>query len=526
MDSANVKNDTNEAAIQNAAETRTNAGSAAAGINANAAPAQAVQKSHVDTGEMVARCRRVLPKALIFAISAVLLLYRNRTSAMYPVFMGISLGLLARDCKEAGRSLIRSAAGKPDIKLFYCVVLMLLSITKCVIISPDISWGSGLGILLIWTCLLLKVYADREGQEVTEQLAYMVQMLLVPLKHLELPFHDISVTRRSTAGEMSPGKKRARSILIGLLIAIPLIVVILALLSSADMIFGDLVQRILDCIELPELGADYFGVPFKLCVSFLAFYCWAGALGKESFRAPKEGKRFDAVIAITFNSIIAVIYLIFSGIQFVYLVGRMELPGGYTYAEYAHEGFYQLLAVTILNLMLVSFCKKHFGENIALKVILTIISLCTYVMIASSALRMFLYVGVYGLSHLRVYVLWLLVVLVVWTTLLTVGIYRQGIPFFRIITVFVSVWYLAFAFSVPDRWIAAYDLQLEVPPVDLAYEVYADATEVILEDGRYWADFRENNSYDVGRYRKRNALQRVRKFNFAEEAAMKLMIDN
>jgi hypothetical protein len=520
MDSINVKTNTSENTVQNMNATGANV------VNtANGAPAAAA-KPREDVSGLVERCRRVLPKALIFAISAVLLLYRNRTSIMYPIFMGISLGLLAWDCKQAGKSLIRGAAGKLDIKLFYCIVLCLLSVTKCVIISPDISWGSGLGILLIWICLLLKVYADREGQEVTEQLLYMAQMLFVPIKRLEMPFHDISVTRRSTVGEMSPGKKRARSILIGLLIAIPLMVVILALLSSADMIFGDLVQRILDCIQLPEFGADYFGVPFKLCVSFLAFYCWAGALGKEKFLTLKEGKRFDAVIAITFNAIIAVIYLIFSGIQFVYLVGRMELPGGYTYAEYAHEGFYQLLAVTILNLILVSFCKKHFGENIALKAILTVISLCTYVMIASSALRMFLYVGVYGLSHLRVYVLWLLVVLVVWTTLLTISIYRQGIPFFRIITVFVSVWYLAFAFSVPDRWIAAYDLQLEVPPVDLAYEVYPDATKVILEDGRYWEDYRENNQYDIEHYQKRNALQKVRKFNFAEEAAMKLMINN
>ena len=34
-------------------------------------------------------------------------------------------------------------------------------------------------------------------------------------------------------------------------------------------------------------------------------------------------------------------------------LGKMQLPEGYTYAQYAREGFFQLLAVSILNLILV-----------------------------------------------------------------------------------------------------------------------------------------------------------------------------
>ena len=200
----------------------------------------------------------------------------------------------------------------------------------------------------------------------------------------------------------------------------------------------------------------------------------------------------------------------------------MELPGGYTYAEYAHEGFYQLLAVTILNLILVSFCKKHFKDNAVLKVLLVVISLCTYVMIASSALRMYLYVSVYGLSHLRVYVFWLLVVLAVWTTLLIVGIFKE-LPFFRMITVFVTVWYLIFVFSVPDRWIAAYDLSLENPPTDLAFEVYPDAAPVLKADGRYWEQYCRIMESDYEEYTDKSTLKFIREYNFGEDRAMRLI---
>ena len=476
------------------------------------------------------RYKRCFNKALIWAVSAVILLYRNRAAITYPVFMAITLGILAWDCKSMGKSLIRDFEGKININLFYCIALMLLSINKCLTYSSDLLIGDGVGILLLFICLLLKVYCAQEAKEVTDQLIRMCQVLLVPLQNLEKPFRDRIVARKANAevgAEMSEGKKKMRSVLLGLLIAIPLLAVILALLSSADLIFGDIIGDIVDSIELPEMDEDYIGVPVKLFLAFIAFYCWTACLPAEVFHEKKEGKRFDAVVAITFNSLIALVYLIFSGIQFIYLVGKMELPGGYTYAEYAHEGFYQLLAVTILNLILVSFCKKYFSENTVLKVILTIISLCTYVMIASSALRMYLYVGVYGLSHLRVYVLWLLVVLAVWTTILTVGIYKDGIPFFRIITVFVTIWYLVLAFSFPDKWIVAYDLQLEkVPDHFIVYETYLDAAPVIMEDGTLWDKYCRYNNNDLKIYQEKNIIQHIREFNFSENRAYDLIDQN
>ena len=469
------------------------------------------------------RFKRSFKKALLWAALAIILIYRNRGSVMYPVFMASTLAILAWDCKSMGKSLIRNLEGKFDIKLFYCIVLMLLSIHKCISSSSDLQWGSGLGILLIFSCLLLKIYSNQEANEITAMLVKIGHLMIVPLKNLDKPFIDSSAARKARTGEETVGKKRAKSILLGLVIAIPLLWIILALLSSADLVFGNIVEDILDCITFPELNEDWVGVPFKFFLSFMAFYTWTACLPAEIFFEGKEPRKFDAVVAITFNSLIAVVYLLFSGIQFVYLVGQMELPNGYTYAEYAHEGFYQLLAVTILNLILVSFCKKHFADNKVLKAILLIISGCTYVMIASSALRMYLYVGVYGLSHLRVYVLWLLVILTVWTTILIVGIFKEKLPYFRIITVFVSVWYLAFAFSMPDKWIAAYDLSLERVPTDLVYEVYPDAAQIIKDDGRYWEKYCNFYHDELDDYKEKNILQFVREYNISEDAAMRLV---
>ncbi len=472
----------------------------------------------------VYRYNRTFSKAMILALFSIILIYRNRASVCYPLFMLAMLGVLAWDCKDMGKSLIRNIEGKLDIKLFYCVSLILLAVSKAITASADLQWGSGIGILLITACLLLKLYCNVEAKDVTEQLVNIGRVLLTPLEHIDKIFSDFSITKKAEEGIESPTKKTMRSVILGLIIAVPLLMIILALLGSADLIFGDILTDILDSINFVDHMEDIFYVPIKFLITIIAFYAWLAMLPARTFTKMKEGKRFDAVVAITFNSLIALVYILFSGIQFVYLVGKMELPKGYTYAEYAHEGFYQLLAVTILNLILVSFCKKHFANNKVLRVILVIINMCTLVMIASSALRMFLYVQVYGLTHLRVYVLWLLVVLTVWTLLLTAGIFKEGIPFFKIITVFVTVWYLMFAYSLPDTWITAYDLTLEKLPSEfIISETYPDAAQVIRNDGRCWAEYCDYNKYDLQDYNRKNFVEKYREFNFMENRAMELM---
>lgn len=58
----------------------------------------------------------------------------------------------------------------------------------------------------------------------------------------------------------------------------------------------------------------------------------------------EKKSRKNPVIAITFLSMITAVYLIFCVIQAVFLfTGGRLLPEGYTYSEYAHQGFFQLL---------------------------------------------------------------------------------------------------------------------------------------------------------------------------------------
>ena len=180
----------------------------------------------------------------------------------------------------------------------------------------------------------------------------------------------------------------------------------------------------------------------------------------------KDHRTGEPLIAITVTALIALLYLVFCLIQVVYLfLGNMQLPEGVTYAQYARRGFFQLLYVCVLNLILVLAVKKFFRESRLLNVILFVISGCTLVMTASSAYRMLLYIGAYQLTFLRIFVLVALLVIALLMAGVMCVIVKPQFPLFRYGIVVVSVVYLAFSFSHVDYFIAKYNLSQE----DVAY---------------------------------------------------------
>ena len=135
------------------------------------------------------------------------------------------------------------------------------------------------------------------------------------------------------------------------------------------------------------------------------------------------------------------------------------LPEYVTYAEYARGGFWELLFVSIINFIIILLCMYLFRDNIVLKVILTIMCGCTFVMIVSSAYRMKMYINEYNLTFLRILVLWFLIVLALIMIGMVVNIYKKKFPLFHYIITVVSVMYIGFSFARPDVIIAKYDIE-------------------------------------------------------------------
>ena len=195
---------------------------------------------------------------------------------------------------------------------------------------------------------------------------------------------------------------------------------------------------------------------FGLCASYCGTRCLCKQLlvGKTA-----EKKQLPVALALPALSLLCAVYVLFCGIQVVYLfAGHAALPEGFTYAQYARQGFFQLLAVCALNLLLVLGVLLHFPEQRALKALLLFFSLCTFVMIASSGMRMLLYIQEYKLTFARILVLWTLAVLSLLLCGIVAQIARRGFPLFRYGFTVFCLCYAVLALARPDYWTAQYNL--------------------------------------------------------------------
>lgn len=96
-----------------------------------------------------------------------------------------------------------------------------------------------------------------------------------------------------------------------------------------------------------------------------------------------------------------------------YLWGGAALPDGMSYAAYAHRGAYPLLVVALLAGGFSLLVQPHLAAHPELKRLLYIWLAQTVVLVASTLMRLDLYVGAFGLTRWRIAAaLWLVLVMV------------------------------------------------------------------------------------------------------------------
>ncbi len=347
---------------------------------------------------------------------------------------------------------------KLEIKLkkgsiFYIASMVLVSISTFCTDDIRIIEFNKIGIMLLGICLLLDALYDTSRWGIGKFISSIVSVCVLSFGEICSPFEHAEWYVRNKWN-----KKNAKYIylLIGVGIAVPLFIVAFLLLSSADVVFRDFFSGILTDFSIRKIVWICFVAGFM----FMASYCIFTFASRKSIDETVYDKvKYESLVAIPVVSILTALYLVFSIIQIMYLfIGNMKLPDGYTYAEYAREGFFQLLIVSILNLVIVLVCLCFFKSSKVLKGILIVMSFCTIIMITSSAVRMFIYIQYYYLTFLRIMVLWsLLVLLFIFAGVISYIFYKK-FPLLRYSVVVVTVLYIGLAFSHPDYIIAKVNL--------------------------------------------------------------------
>lgn len=209
----------------------------------------------------------------------------------------------------------------------------------------------------------------------------------------------------------------------GVLIAIPILIIFGYLLGSADVMFRNLALDLFD-VDLGRV-ASHVGLTVlggAAAAGLLVLLLDGPTLAHPAAAGPTRPRSGE----IEVNVVLGLVDLLFAGfvaVQFTYLFGgseRIRSVPDLTYAEYARQGFFELVAVAALCLpllLLLDWVLRAAG-GLGRQVFrgLAGVQIALLLVVLSSAfVRMDAYRQAYGLTELRLYVtvflIWLAIVL-------------------------------------------------------------------------------------------------------------------
>jgi len=456
--------------------------------------------------------------SFIFGIAASALFYKAGIGLNSFIFTIIMVILLVIASRKLGIRITRGTC-------LYFAAAVLLGLSNMLTSSWRLQFLNSIGILLLLEVSLIRLFRYDNAKSITE---YLYHMVLVPIHALSSVWMLFSDANRFAKDKKIVKNEKLRNVLIGCVITVPILFVIIALLSSADMVFGKITRTMFERIFYSDI---YVVAILTVFGTLLCYSLFCGA-SRESAAVISNNKKANPTIGITISSLLLIVYVTFCAIQVLYLFagGLFTLPEEFTYSEYARQGFFELLAVTCLNIVLILVCVNVFDENKWLKGALAAVTACTYIMIASAAYRMFLYIGAYHLTFLRLFVLLFLLIDALLLAGVIISIYRRQFPLFEYSVAVISICYILFSFSKPDYYTAKYFLEHKevITSEDITFltsELSHDAAGVVVPFLKEHPEY--ENDFFVKLYYKRavdkSGKTNIRGYNRSYERAYELI---
>ncbi|MEX1112649.1 MAG: DUF4173 domain-containing protein [Candidatus Andersenbacteria bacterium] len=256
---------------------------------------------------------------------------------------------------------------------------------------------------------------------------YLLLITAVPLRML-----GRAVSTVALVGQIQSSVKHRDvwlRVLKGTILAVPILIIFAVLFSQADLAFSQFIKGFVD-ITISERTLQYLTL---LLVAFVAALSWLSYIffpktqselvRKQSDPKAQSGRNIEVMV---FLGLIAALFLVFTGFQITYLFGGEAniINAGFTYAEYARRGFWELLAVALISLLVLLASEKYAGVETKKDKRFLIPALLLIgevgIVIASASKRLSLYIDAYGMTILRFYVAAFLILLLVLFVLLAI----------------------------------------------------------------------------------------------------------
>ncbi|NHN31948.1 DUF4153 domain-containing protein [Paenibacillus agricola] len=378
-----------------------------------------------------------------------LLFYNHAWGLSFPIFMIVFYVFFYWSVKEQ----VEIRFNAPMMLL---IPIVLLSLTYVTFANETFSVLNALAIpclVLVHTIWTMRKPAIRwyDGSMV---LAILEQIFVHTMRHVPTPV--IAIYRGISQKMKVDRSKQVWKVLAGIVISLPIVLVVGALLASADTMFDRLLSQLPRLLGDLNMGESIFRAIWIIFMASAIFaYVWgllfplvrkvrnaqdpiahwelegqptshtgSGLPLEPAFEAPAAPDpltspapyapkkiRMDATVITTFLLILNAVYVLFAFIQFSYFFGGglASLPDEMTYADYARRGFAELVVVTVINFT-VLMATLHGTDRSSrlmdrfLRVLLAVLIGCTGVMLCSAFMRMAMYERAYGFSETRLLV--------------------------------------------------------------------------------------------------------------------------
>lgn len=295
---------------------------------------------------------------------------------------------------------------------------------------------------------------------------------------LEYPFANFSAQSHVTSDTVSDSKtgKNIKLIALGLIITVPLTAVVAALLMSADSGIERMLKGIFSGMDNDEFWNIVIQIIFAIPLSMYIFGMFYTNTHCEAERRLDERSCIEKIFNMRFVSNlvcytavtpICLLYVLFFISQANYFLSAFNnsLPDGFTYSDYARRGFFELCAIAVINLGVLCFISLHSKKAgrekpFALKLYSLVLSVFTLILIATAMSKMVMYIRRYGLTELRVYTSWFMLLLAATFVLIIVKQFRFDMKFAKHLSVIFTVMFAVLCFSRPESLIAKYNIEM------------------------------------------------------------------
>lgn len=346
-------------------------------------------------------------------------------------------------------------------------------------------------IVLSMLALIAGTGVGRRDDGTPAVIADVLHMLIVrPLNGLGTALS--SLFRRRSEDHVK--NRRFGGVLLGLLCALPVLLVLASLLMSADAAFEAIVQCIPEFNIFEAIVSLIFGLLlFALVFSRLFSLRHRLDIPPKKAAATEHGG-LPVPMVNAFLAAVSGLYVLFLLSQLAYFCSAFSgiLPADYSVAEYARRGFFEMSAVCAINLLMIGIVllivpHKNGRAPLSTRLLCLFVLLFSLGLVAAALSKMGLYIGSFGLTRLRVLTSLFMLMMAAVLVFVGVRLFAPEFPYMRACVVVVALLGLTAAYADVDTCIARYNVtayqsgRLDVIDVETLGKLSDGAVPYLLE---------------------------------------------